>query len=60
MYDGLRLVFCGHASVGRPIVLLAVAALDKAFGFPVFEGEEEVIVDGLQGCQRLEAADGLF
>ena len=38
----------------RQIVLLAVV------GFSVFEGEEEVIVDGLRGCQRLEAADGLF
>ena len=64
MYDGLRWVFCGdaggRAGVGRRIVLLAVVALDKAFGFPVFEGEEEVIVDGLRGCQRLETADGLF
>jgi len=44
----------------RRIVLLAAVALDKAFGFPVFEGEGEVIADGLRGCQRLEAADGLF
>jgi hypothetical protein len=55
----LRWAFC-CTGVGRGIVLLAVAALAETFDFPVFEGQEEVVVDGVQGCQGLEAADGLF
>ena len=54
MGSNLRWVFWGDAGSRAGV------ALDKAFGFPVFEGQEEVVVDGLQGCQRLEAADGLF
>ena len=37
-----------------------MAALAETVGFSVFEEEEEVFVDGLQRCQGLEAADGLF
>ena len=42
------------------MVLSAVAALDETFGFPVFKGYKEIVVNGLQRCQGLEAADGLF
>jgi hypothetical protein len=50
-----------RAGVGRPIAFLVVTAtLAEALGFPVLERQEKVVVDGLQGGQRLEAADGLL
>jgi hypothetical protein len=56
--DSVGWAVCG--GVGRPGVLLAVTALAQAFDFPVFEGQEEVVVDRLQWCQRLEAANRFF
>jgi hypothetical protein len=51
----------GRACVGWSIVFLVVTAtLAEALGFPVLERQEKVVVDGLQGGQGLEAADGLL
>jgi hypothetical protein len=50
-----------RAGVGGSIAFLVVTAtLAEALGFPVLERQERVVVDGLQGGQGLEAADGLL
>ena len=61
---GLCTAFCRsvgrRAGVGGSIVFMVVTAtLAEALGFPVLERQEKVVVDGLQGGQGLEAADGL-
>ena len=63
--SGLCTAFCRsagrRAGVGRPVAfLIVIATLAETLGFPVLEREEKVVVDGLQGSQGLEAADGLF
>ena len=62
---GLCTAFCRsvsrRAGVGGSIAFMVVTAtLAKALGFPVLERQEKVIIDGFQGGQGLEAADGLF
>ena len=49
------------AGVGESIAFLVVTViLAEALDFPVLERQEKVVVDGLQGGQGLEAADGLL